>query len=296
MRDSCSMVCARLRHSRLATYSVTRLDQPHDHVDGGQHEQLGVPVLDAEHPADDRVVALHDDVDRGPDEQLGHDVGQLVEHAERDGGHDGPPVPPGVAPQAHERRGGGVVGGRCVTVGTWRPRLRPVDTARLLGKPNAREGGTRCETTRTSAAPARSGGWSRTSAATWPARTPRRTRWAGSGRQALTRAADEVQALVRTSYAPHEVIATELRFAGPARGFRRTVLATAPTPMALMLLCLRMCDPGEDVVVLQHTAAQGPTTPGGQVALWRRRCRGADPAPGPRYTIDANDRTINEAG
>jgi hypothetical protein len=85
------------------------------------------------------------------------------------------------------------------------------------------------------------------------------------GRQALSRAADEVQDLVRTSYAPHEVIAMELRFAGPTRGFRRTVLATAPTPMALMLLCLRMCDPGEDVVVLQHTATQGPTT---RAARW----------------------------
>jgi hypothetical protein len=86
------------------------LDQPHDHVDGGQHEQLGVPVLDAEHPAHDRVVAPHDDVHRSPDEQLGHDVGQLVHDAERDGRDDGPPVPPGVTPQPHERRGGGVVG------------------------------------------------------------------------------------------------------------------------------------------------------------------------------------------
>jgi hypothetical protein len=52
-------------------------------------------------------------------------------------------------------------------------------------------------------------------------------------------------------------VATELRFAGPQRGFRRTVFAEPPTPVALMLLSMRMCDAGDDVTVLQHTAARG---------------------------------------
>ena len=79
------------------------------------------------------------------------------------------------------------------------------------------------------------------------------------GRQALARAAREVEDLLGSSFAPHEVVATELRFAGPRRGFRRTVFALPPTPAALLLLCLRMCDGGDDVNVLQHTAAHGTT-------------------------------------
>jgi hypothetical protein len=78
-----------------------------------------------------------------------------------------------------------------------------------------------------------------------------------AGHEAVARGAEELGELLRTSYAPHEVVATELRFAGPARGSRRTVFPLGPTPVALMLLCLRTCDPGDDVTVLQHTAACG---------------------------------------
>jgi hypothetical protein len=85
-----------------------------------------------------------------------------------------------------------------------------------------------------------------------------------AGRQALTRAANEVNDLLRSAYAAHEVVATELRFAGPQRGFRRTVFALSPTPAALMLLAMRMCDTGDDVTVLQHTAAQGTSSRHGQ--------------------------------
>ncbi len=81
-----------------------------------------------------------------------------------------------------------------------------------------------------------------------------------AGRQAVTRAASEVNDLLGSSYAAHEVVATELRFAGPERGFRRTVFALSPTPVALMMLCMRLCDVGDDVSVLQHTAATGTTT------------------------------------
>lgn len=81
-----------------------------------------------------------------------------------------------------------------------------------------------------------------------------------AGRQAITRAATEVHELLHSAYSANEVVATELRFAGPQRGFRRTVFALAPTPVALMLLAMRMCDAGDDVAVLQHTAAQGTTS------------------------------------
>ena len=86
-----------------------------------------------------------------------------------------------------------------------------------------------------------------------------------AGRSAVTRAASEVNDLLRSSYSAHEVVATELRFAGPARGFRRTVFALSPTPVALMLLCMRMCDPGDDVILLQHTAARGTAS---RTATW----------------------------
>ena len=78
-----------------------------------------------------------------------------------------------------------------------------------------------------------------------------------AGRHAVSRAASEIEDLLRSAFAAHEVVATELRFAGPARGFRRTVFALSPTPIALMLLCMRMCDPEDDVTVIQHTAARG---------------------------------------
>jgi hypothetical protein len=80
------------------------------------------------------------------------------------------------------------------------------------------------------------------------------------GREALARSAREVEDLLGSAFAPHEVVATELRFAGPRRGFRRTVFALPPSPGALLLLCLRLCDGGDDVHVLQHTAAHGTTT------------------------------------
>jgi hypothetical protein len=85
-----------------------------------------------------------------------------------------------------------------------------------------------------------------------------------AGRLALTRAAGEVHDLLRSAYSAHEVVATELRFAGPQRGFRRTVFALSPTPAALMLLAMRMCDTGDDVTVLQHTAARGTSSRHGQ--------------------------------
>ena len=81
-----------------------------------------------------------------------------------------------------------------------------------------------------------------------------------AGHRAVTRAAGEVNELLHSAFAAHEVVATELRFAGPERGFRRTVFALPPTPVALMLLAMRMCDPGDDVSVLQHTAARGTTS------------------------------------
>ena len=51
-----------------------------------------------------------------------------------------------------------------------------------------------------------------------------------AGRQALTRAATEVNDLLHSAYSATEVVATELRFAGPQRGFRRTVFALSPRP------------------------------------------------------------------
>jgi hypothetical protein len=81
-----------------------------------------------------------------------------------------------------------------------------------------------------------------------------------AGRQAITRAATEVRDLLHSAYSAHEVVATEVRFAGPQRGFRRTVFALTPTPIALMLLCMRTCDTGDDVVVLQHTAGCGTSS------------------------------------
>jgi hypothetical protein len=53
---------------------------------------------------------------------------------------------------------------------------------------------------------------------------------------------------------------TDRRIAGPRLGYRRTVFALSPTPVALLLLCLRRCHVGDDVSVLQHTAGQGTVT------------------------------------
>jgi hypothetical protein len=82
----------------------------------------------------------------------------------------------------------------------------------------------------------------------------------GAGREALHRASGEVNSLLGSAFAAHEVVATELRLAGPDRGFRRTVFALPPTPVALLLLCMRLCDVGDDVSVLQHTAGHGTFT------------------------------------
>jgi hypothetical protein len=88
---------------------------------------------------------------------------------------------------------------------------------------------------------------------------------AEAGRSAVTHGAHQVNDLLRSAYGAHEVVATELRFTGPRRGARRTVFADEPTPVALLLLGLRLCDPGDEVVVLQHTAARGTTS---RTATW----------------------------
>lgn len=86
-----------------------------------------------------------------------------------------------------------------------------------------------------------------------------------AGRSAVTQGAQQVNDLLRSAFGAHEVVATELRFTGPRRGARRTVFADEPTPVALLLLCLRLCDRGDEVVVLQHTAGRGTTS---HTATW----------------------------
>jgi hypothetical protein len=85
------------------------------------------------------------------------------------------------------------------------------------------------------------------------------------GREAVGRGAREVNDLLRSAFAAHEVVATELRLTGRRRGARRTVFALDPTPVALLLLCLRLCDPGDEVALVQHTAGRGSTT---RTASW----------------------------
>ena len=85
------------------------------------------------------------------------------------------------------------------------------------------------------------------------------------GRAAVTQGAQQVNELLRSAFAAHEVVATELRLTGTRRGARRTVFADQPTPVALLLLCVRLCDLGDEVTVLHHTAAQGTTT---RTATW----------------------------
>lgn len=80
------------------------------------------------------------------------------------------------------------------------------------------------------------------------------------GRQAVTQGARQVNELLRSAFAAHEVVATELRLTGVKRGARRTVFADQPTPVALLLLCLRLCDLGDEVAVVHHTAARGTTS------------------------------------
>jgi hypothetical protein len=86
---------------------------------------------------------------------------------------------------------------------------------------------------------------------------------ASVGRQAIMRGAEEVNGLLRSAFAAHEVVASELRLTGRRSGGRRTVFAETPTPVALLLLCLRLCDHGDEVSLLQHTAAKGTTTRSG---------------------------------
>jgi hypothetical protein len=81
-----------------------------------------------------------------------------------------------------------------------------------------------------------------------------------AGRKAVGRGAAEVNELLRSAFAAHEVVATELRLTGRRRGARRTVFAVEPTPVALLLLCLRLCDTGDEVALVQHTAGKGSTT------------------------------------
>jgi len=88
---------------------------------------------------------------------------------------------------------------------------------------------------------------------------------AALGRDAVQRGAEQVSDLLRSAFAAHEVVATEIRLTGPRRGARRTVFADEPPPVALLLLCLRLCDIGDEVQLLQHTAGKGTTT---RSAIW----------------------------
>jgi hypothetical protein len=81
-----------------------------------------------------------------------------------------------------------------------------------------------------------------------------------AGRKAVGRGATEVNELLRSAFEAHEIVATEVRIAGRRRGARRTVFAIAPTPVALLLLCLRLCDAGDEVALVHHTAGKGSTT------------------------------------
>jgi hypothetical protein len=86
-----------------------------------------------------------------------------------------------------------------------------------------------------------------------------------AGRDAVQQGSEQVSRLLRSAFAAHEVVATELRITGPRRDGRRTVFADEPTPVALLLLCLQLCDIGDEVALLQHTAARGTTT---RSAIW----------------------------
>jgi hypothetical protein len=86
-----------------------------------------------------------------------------------------------------------------------------------------------------------------------------------TGQAAVHQGATQANDLLRSAYAAHEVVATELRLVGPRRGSRRTVFAESPAPVALLLLCIRLCDRGDEVTVLFHTAGRGTTK---RSALW----------------------------
>lgn len=87
---------------------------------------------------------------------------------------------------------------------------------------------------------------------------------ASAGRMAVTQGATQVNELLQSAFAAHEIVATELRLVGPRRGARRTLFADQPTPVALMLLCLRLCDLGDEVEIVHHTAGKGTTSRSGQ--------------------------------
>jgi hypothetical protein len=88
---------------------------------------------------------------------------------------------------------------------------------------------------------------------------------ASTGRIAVTQGAAQVNELLRSAFAAHEIVATELRLVGPKRGARRTLFSDQPSPVALLLLCLRLCDLGDEVEVVHHTAGRGTTR---RSALW----------------------------
>jgi hypothetical protein len=82
---------------------------------------------------------------------------------------------------------------------------------------------------------------------------------ASTGRIAVTQGAAQVNELLRSAFAAHEIVATELRLVGPNRGARRTLFSDQPTPVALLLLCMRLCDVGDEVEIVHHTAGRGTT-------------------------------------
>jgi hypothetical protein len=88
---------------------------------------------------------------------------------------------------------------------------------------------------------------------------------AHAGRLAVTQGATQVNELLSSAFAAHEIVATELRLVGVRRGARRTLFADQPTPVALLLLCLRLCDLGDEVEVVHHTAGKGTTS---RSAVW----------------------------
>ncbi|HEY3142635.1 MAG TPA: hypothetical protein VGJ86_15965 [Acidimicrobiales bacterium] len=121
-----------------------------------------------------------------------------------------------------------------------------------------------------------------------------------AGRDAVQQGSEQVSRLLRSAFAAHEVVATELRITGPRRDGRRTVFADEPTPVALLLLCLQLCDIGDEVALLQHTAAPRHYHPVGDLAVRHGPGRDADPPtrqrrrPGGRHPL--GDETERNRG